>query len=171
MRGKHAKAAANRRDRAELEQRADKAEQRADRLEKDLAELRESSQRQISGLRSELSHALKARDQAASPAVAEAERKIRELKAERDAACDKLKSIQKKWNTLGGNIIGLLQGMGLKNTEAIEVLATACDPDKGMPALNWGAEQASKSSVEAVMTIQRARGQRSVIDPISVQEA
>ncbi|MFF5404572.1 hypothetical protein ACFY8K_16975 [Streptomyces misionensis] len=69
MRGKHGNAAKNRRDRAELEQRAETAEHRAERAEKELAKVKESLARQLVALQNENRQLAEDRDNATSPAL------------------------------------------------------------------------------------------------------
>jgi hypothetical protein len=85
-RGKHGRAAANRREAAELLTRAEKAEHRAARAEGDLAALREQTTRRLESLRTELAEARKAAEAAAAPALTAAIAQIRTLLKERDEA-------------------------------------------------------------------------------------
>ena len=169
MRGKHANAAANRRAREELEQRATAAEHKAARLEKELAELREASQRQISGLRTELSGARADRDNAAAPALTQAEAKIRALMAERDEATQARDLTEEKWNACRGNLIRILKGMGLTGLEAVEALITSTTSDPAAP-LKVAASPNVKNarSVAGAIFIDRAQGRRSAEDPAAV---
>jgi hypothetical protein len=79
MRGKHKNAAAHRRDRDELVREAEDGQCRSAKAEKELAELKEKSERQIEGLRAGLANAVKDRDAAASPQLEAAYAHIREL--------------------------------------------------------------------------------------------
>lgn len=162
MRGKHAKASANRRERTELEQRATRAEQRADRLDKDLATIREDSKRQVDNLRVELRQALKDRDQAAAPALTQAEERIRALMAERTEAVKQREQLQAKWDAFVRNIKDVLSGMGLTNVEAMEVLLATIMPDGSARTVHDGSGKAT--TAQQVIAVQRARGARNSVD-------
>lgn len=164
MRGKHGNAAAGRRDRAELEDRATTAERRADKAEKAHADLKVTTDRQIAGLRADLAAARKERDDAAAPAVAAAEQQIRALMAEREAAEDARKNIQSKWNAATSNIIRVLKQMGLTNVEAMETLLASIMP--GEPVAHYIGDGKHKS-VETTLAMDRARGHRHAVDPLS----
>ncbi|PZG49846.1 hypothetical protein C1I98_11055 [Spongiactinospora gelatinilytica] len=86
MRGKKAAGAAIRKDRAELEQRAVRAEHAERRLTGELAALRERSGREIHALRTALAEAKRQRDDAASPLLLGAEERVRTLSADLLAA-------------------------------------------------------------------------------------
>ncbi|MER5843187.1 hypothetical protein ABT099_23405 [Streptomyces prasinus] len=167
MRGKQGNAAKNRRDRTELEQRAVKAEQRAERLEKELVDLRESSQRRIGSLRVELGQALKERDLGAAPALSKAEERIRALTEERDQIADQLKLRDKRWHALDSNLRAVMRGMGLTDTEAIETLIAAYEPDGKARTVVHNVRQAR--STDQTLAVERARGQRSRVDPLSAR--
>lgn len=164
MRGKHGNAARGRRDRAELEQRALKAEHRSGRLEKELNELRQSGQREIEALRSKLSQAIKDRDHAAAPALMQAEAQIRSLMQERDRAVKDRESMQKKWNAAASNVVEILAGMGLTRTEAMETLFTAIEPDGRTRTVNFSGRSAPPDQLVA---IDRANGHRRASDPLA----
>ena len=168
MRGKHGNAAKNRHERAELEQRAETAERRAERAETELADLRDSSQRSIEGLRGELSRARKDRDDAAGPALAQAEAQIRSLMAERDSAQQQYKQLYDRWQSFIRSVKGVLFGMGLTNTEAVEVLLAASTPDGSARTVIFDANASvRKSTPEQVLAIDRARRKRSAVDPLA----
>lgn len=168
MRGKHGNAAQNRRDRAELEQRAEKAEQRAERLERELSHLRTSSQSQIEGLRNELSRARKDRDDAASPTLLQAEERIRALMAERDHAVEQHKKHLKQWQNMTSNLQNVLKGMGLSAGESIEAIIAAIEPDgKTRSVVAPGTVQRNDMSVEQALAIGRAQGWRSPSDRLA----
>ncbi|MEV0616106.1 hypothetical protein AB0I81_22525 [Nonomuraea sp. NPDC050404] len=82
MRGKKAAGAAIRKDRAELEARAVRAEHAERRLTGELAELKASSEREIHALRTALAEAKKQRDDTVNPLLLDAEERIRRLSAE-----------------------------------------------------------------------------------------
>ncbi|AQS70864.1 hypothetical protein [Streptomyces pactum] len=67
MRGKHANAARNRREREELEQRAATAEQKVERLERELTDTREELARRVASLQQEIRGLARDRERAVSP--------------------------------------------------------------------------------------------------------
>jgi hypothetical protein len=85
-RGKYATKAERRASFTSLEERAADAERERDRLAAELAGLRESSDRRIAGLRTELGKMRKQRDEATTPRLAELEEANSQLRDERDAA-------------------------------------------------------------------------------------
>lgn len=172
MRGKHANAAKNRRERAELEQRAETAERRAERLEKELTELRDVSRRQMSGLRTEATQARKDRDAAVAPALAQAEEQIRSLMAERDSAQQQQKDLHDRWQSFIKSIKGVLHGMGLTNTESMEVLLAATMPDgSARTVISDETGRVRKATPEQIIAIERARGMRGTVDLLADRKA
>lgn len=165
MRGKHGNAAKNRHERAELEQRARTAERQVVRAETELADLRDSSQRSIEGLRGELSRARKDRDDAAGPALAQAEAQIRQLMAERDSAQQQYKQLYDKWQSFIRSVKDVLYGMGLTNVEAVEVLVAASMPDgSARTVISDANASVRKGTPEQVLVIDRARRKRGAVD-------
>lgn len=163
MRGKHAASATGRREVAELEERADAAEQRAGRLAAELDSLREKAEHQLDSLRAELSRARKDRDAAAAPAVAAAEEKIRTLMVERDEARADAKDIRGKWDAFIRNIKDVLHGMGLGSFEAVEVILAAVRPDGSTTTVS-NTPRRKGATVDRIMAVERARGQRGPVD-------
>lgn len=162
MRGKHGAAAQNRRDRAELEQRANKAEQRVERLERDLAQLRETSQRRIENLRGELAQILKERDTVVSPELKKAQEKILTLARERDDANEYVDRMKIRWERAYQRLNDGLVAAGLSQTEVMEVFAGAMDSSpKTVTAGIQGNYGQSDEDRERIRAIQRARGLRS----------
>jgi gas vesicle protein len=89
VRGKHANAAKNRREREELEQRAATAEQKVERLEKELADTREELARRVASFQQEIKGLVRDRDRAVSPQATkdhklthDLRRQVRELEAD-----------------------------------------------------------------------------------------
>ncbi|MFJ4785126.1 hypothetical protein [Streptomyces sp. NPDC088794] len=161
MRGKHGTAAQNRRERAELEQRATKAEQRVERLEKELATLRESSQRQISGLRGELGQVAKERDEATSPELAKAQEQIAKLARERNDANEYVDKMKIRWGLAFQQLKESLVAVGLTETEVMEIFAGAMDGSpKTVTAGIQGSYDQSDADRDRIRAIQRARGIR-----------
>lgn len=168
MRGKHANAAANRRERADLERRAETAERRATRAEKELAELRGSSQHSISTLRAELAQTRKDRDSTAAPALEQAEEKIRTLMAQRDTAQQERERVQERWDHFLRNVVDVLAGMGLTQAEAHETILAAVTPDGSTRTVMLNNNPSMrKATVEQILAIERARGQRGAVDRLA----
>jgi len=172
VRGKHGNAAKNRRDRAELEQRAETAEHRAERAEKELSTLRESSERSVSALRSELSQARKDRDTAVAPALADAEAQIRTLITQRDEAQRERKEVQERWERFLRTFRDVLADLGVGQAEAIEAILASVTPD-GAARTVLTDENASmrKATTEQIIAIQRARGERGTVDRLAHRKA
>ncbi|MDX3109704.1 hypothetical protein [Nonomuraea angiospora] len=82
MRGKKAAGAAIRKDHAELERRAARAEHAERRLTGELSELKERTNREIHALRTALAEANRQRDETVNPLLLAAEERIRVLSAE-----------------------------------------------------------------------------------------
>lgn len=80
MRGKHANAARNRREREELEQRAATAEHKVERLNKELADLREELTRRVAALQQENRDLARDRDRVVSPVALQEHKKVHELR-------------------------------------------------------------------------------------------
>lgn len=118
MRGKHGKSAQVRRDWTELEQRATSAEQRAERLEAELAKLQEASERRLVGLRSELAEAVKARDAAALPALTAAETQIRELRKSGDALEARAKVAERRADQISKAALASIDKLDLPEARA-----------------------------------------------------
>jgi hypothetical protein len=163
MRGKHGNAAKNRQERAELERQAKTAEHRAEQLEKELSELRDSSQRRINSLRTLLAQAVKEREAGTGLALAQAEARIRSLTAQRDEARKQQATNLERWNAIFRNLKSVLNGMGLSNTEAIETLLASAT-DGQITTLTTGIQGRygqSDEEAEKIRRIQQARGERS----------
>ncbi|GHJ21661.1 hypothetical protein [Streptomyces albus] len=165
MRGKHANAARNRRERVDLEQRAETAERLANKLNAELRELRTSSERRIDSLRAEVRQLVKDRANAVSPRLAEAEERIRVLTAERDSAIADRKEARKRWDALARNWVAVLEGMGLTGTEAVEALIASIEPDGKTQTINHR-DHAKRLDTEQVIAIDRAQGIRRSTDPL-----
>lgn len=122
MRGKHANAAKNRREREDLQQRSEAAEHRAERLAKEMAELRESSQRAISSLRGELAQARKDRDAAVAPRLEEAIKAAERLRKERDSARFAARDLPRRLDSAMRTCVPRLQEAGLTADQIAAVL-------------------------------------------------
>lgn len=163
MKGKKAAAAANRRDREELEQRATAAEHAANRLTGELAELQRRTENEIQALRTALADARKQRDQGASPALAEAEKRIRTLREEVEEHDAKYEELQKSYSRQFDHFVSYLRTTGLSNLEAIEVVgAGVIGRTISLVAESSGvASKHADGSGEMVRRIQAAKGFRS----------
>lgn len=104
MRGKHGVAAAKRREVAELEERAEKAEHRVARLETELTETKAQSERLIVGLRNEVNAARRASVQASAPALTAAEQSIRDLRTQKEELARQLALAKAETATLSKRI-------------------------------------------------------------------
>lgn len=171
MRGKYKSSAEARQAREEFERRAIAAEERAGKAEKALADLKESAADQLARLRADLASVVRDRDLGAAPALMEAEQRIRELIKDRDDARHDAATLLKKWRTFADQVIAILHGMGLKNTEAMEVLIASINPSKTTRTYTGGIDGKLKGlDTDDVMAIQRARGKRSRVDPLAAVE-
>ncbi|MER7053460.1 hypothetical protein [Streptomyces sp. NPDC000351] len=168
MRGKHGSAAQNRRDRAELERRAEQAERRAERLEQECDAIKSSSRSQMQSLRAELARARKDRDVAAAPALEQAEARIRVLIAELDGVTRKYEKNLKQWQNMTSNLKEVLKGMGLSPGEAIEAIIAAIEPDGKTPSVTApGTVQRRDMPIEQALAIGRAQGWRGSSDRLA----
>ncbi|WKD36531.1 hypothetical protein [Streptomyces xanthophaeus] len=165
MRGKHSTAAATRRDRADLEERAVNAERRAIQAEAALAELRETSERRMNSLHGDIAQLRKEREAGAAPALAQAEERIRALMGERDAALGKAKNIQAKWTRCATNLRSALESAGFSGMEATEILLATISPDGKAPTVAGRDDRVRDP--ERLRSIQAARGQRHSADPLA----
>jgi len=104
VRGKHGVAAAKRREVAELEERAEKAEHRVARLETELTETKAQSERLIVGLRNEVNAARRASVQASAPALTAAEQSIRDLRTQKEELARQLALAKAETATLSKRI-------------------------------------------------------------------
>lgn len=167
MKGKHANAAARRREFEALEKRADAAERRVPQLEGELTELREKTDRLILGLRREVSELIRQRDEAAAPEVAALEEQNRQLRSERDDAVARADREVERWGRTYTQYRELLRMIGFSFAEATEIaVSTTSDELKH----NWllvdesagiAKHKAKKLPDGAVERIQASRGQRS----------
>ncbi|MEV1171609.1 hypothetical protein [Nonomuraea sp. NPDC049784] len=118
MKGKKGSSAATRKDRAELEARAVRAERAEQRLAGELAELKERHDQEIHALRSALAAAKGQRDEAVNPLLLAAEERIRALSAELLKLRTDHKRIQDDYRKLCNGIMRGALKEGLSAAEA-----------------------------------------------------
>lgn len=128
MKGKHTNAAERRRHLAELEGRAAEAERRAERLQADLTELRQSSGAMIEALRAELREVKRQRDAGSHPKLQEADRVKRELLYRIGEAEGQLKYWHEAASALRKEVVSILKDRaGLSEPEINTVLKSVRD--------------------------------------------
>jgi chromosome segregation ATPase len=124
VRGKHANAAKNRREREELEQRAATAERRAERLDEELAATKERYERRIAALQAEATQVAQERDAAVSPEL-EAERKAADhLRAELRDRARAVSWIDRLWKQTVASLPATLASEGLQPEQITRVMKT-----------------------------------------------
>lgn len=125
MRGKHASAAAGRRDRADLEQRAALAEHLGNRLQQELAAQRSESTRRITALQEQVRLAIAERDEVTSPAMRELRERHDRVRAERDHLRPLAQTYSRKYGALINNIAAWLREEGMADAQVLRVMEKA----------------------------------------------
>lgn len=123
MRGKQAAKAANRRDRAEVEQERDEALLAARRAEKALADERAAFEVKRAALERDVAVLREAAEKVVAPALADERIRSEQYRLERDEAIEKMKEIQEKDRKVMDRTNYLIaSALNISRFEAAEVL-------------------------------------------------
>jgi hypothetical protein len=164
MRGKHGKAAANRHENADLEQRATTAERQAKNLSVELEKLKADSAQRVEGLRAQLAQARNAAKEGAVPAIVMLEEQNRALRSEREKAKQAVERGEWVVKKYGEAFCRFVEMCGFNQREAWELVAIATG---GISLDGIYADQiggiggvSRRLSAKAATGIQQARGER-----------
>lgn len=168
MKGKYAKRATQTRDWAALQSRAEHAEHESARLEAELSEHQAVSSRTIATLRAQLAEAKRQRDAAEGPAVAALEEQNRQLRDEKRELEASYKARDEQfWFALRRTVIAIKAAFNVPETEARELVVNAMGVSDEISATSVDEYTRGIKDPVLVKILQRARGMRSMDDPMS----
>ena len=167
MKGKYAKTADARRAREGFEARAVTAERQVAAVREELASVQATAGTQIAALKQENTQLRAQRDEAASPALAVAEQRIRDLMSELDQARADAKQKQKLWNDAIKNATAMFKALGFTGSEALEAaLMILRWYGKRTPIIVDNTAHVDGLSPEQIRTLEAARGFRGSDDVV-----
>lgn len=166
MKGKYANAAERRRHLEELEKRAERAEHKAASLERELGQLREKTDRHVTGLQSELAAVKAQRDANTAPVVSDLEEQIRKLRQEKKDAQEYAQDQNDRYHQAFLAYRRILRMLGFTLLEANEIvfrtIVKDINPELILTDENFGinSKRAKTLPPDAAAVIQAARGHR-----------
>jgi len=174
--GKYAARAAVRRDDADAQSQIAAYQHTVKRLTAELDELKVARAAGQAAASKEIRSLKAQRDEGLSPEVAALRQQLEEQRERADAAAASRRDIARTWETVFGNLQGLLvEGLRLTGMEALEVLIAAVPASEqrdGDPLLlvdpRSGVRDGTRLSREQILAVQASHGRRSRGDAVKL---